>query len=182
MPRRSQGYDRSTMLRGVSPLATLAMVALLAACSESSTGDRGPGGSAGTGGEGGSGGNDLGIDDPSDHFDLVDPQEDVEGMDLALGTETALPPDEKIRAFFSAIESSGGDTRELFESTTTLGRSVEFGGPFSGSLHLPDPALASGQLSRFSQVRWELEVHVVLTGWLDWRETFPLSVVGLRAG
>jgi|GEM_PF-4817115 len=101
------------MLRGVSPLATWAVPALLlAACSESGTAGGGTGGNAGAGG---SGGNELGIDDPSDNFDIVDPQEDAEGMELPPGTETALPPDPAIRAFFSAIEEGGGEASLLFD-------------------------------------------------------------------
>jgi hypothetical protein len=95
------------MLRGASPLAAFAMAALLAACSESSAGG---GGSAGT-----PGGNDLGIDDPSDNFDIVDPQEGVEGTELPAGTETALPPDEEIRAFFRAVETGGAEASLLFD-------------------------------------------------------------------
>ena len=59
-------------------------------------------------------GNELGIDDPSDNFDIVDPQENVEGVELPAGTETVLPPDEEIGAFFRTIESGGGEASLLF--------------------------------------------------------------------
>ncbi|MGD8824257.1 MAG: hypothetical protein PVI24_04695 [Myxococcales bacterium] len=111
---------RRCKLHGIGMWGALA--ALLASCSSSNGsgagGAGGEGGVAGHDGNGGTGGNELGIDDPSDHFDLFDPQQDAQGMELAAGTETALPPDEAIRAFFTAIEASGGEASLLFNHDT----------------------------------------------------------------
>lgn len=112
VPSSLQTYDELTMLRGGSPLATCAMAVLLVACSEDGVVGNGIGGGAGVGGRGGSG-----IDDPSRDFDIVDPQAEEQGMELPAGTETALPPDEDIRAFFRAVEADGGEPFLLFDHT-----------------------------------------------------------------
>lgn len=101
-------------LHGIVLCAALA--AVLFGCSGSNGG--GAAAAGGAAGAGGAGGNELGIDDPSDDFDIVDPQEDAEGMDLAAGTETALPPDDDIRAFFTALEATGGEASLLYDHDT----------------------------------------------------------------
>jgi hypothetical protein len=82
------------------------------------------------------------FDDPSESFDIHDPQADATGWALPPGTETALPPDDAIRRFFAALERGGGrpylyydlsDAGRYFNARTSLASAEIQSNPSGGA-------------------------------------------------
>src|SRR5262245_10969913 len=80
--------------------------------------------------------------DPSSKFDIFDPQAGVEGIALPDGTETALPPDRQVDAFFASLEGGGGrpyiyydlhDAGQYLNVRTSLAAREVLSSPSSGA-------------------------------------------------
>jgi len=105
-------------LRGIVLSVSLAIASWGCADDATTDGAGGSAGGAGGGGAAGSGGSvspPFGLEDPSQSFDIFDPNEDTE--DRPHDPDTIPGPDAAVRAFFEALESEGGEAFLQFDHT-----------------------------------------------------------------